>query len=598
MRPAAFDSERDNSKTQHGKTIKQLGAYLWPKKRLDLKIRLVLALLLLAAAKVINIYVPYLLKLTIDKFTVTEGLLVLPVALIVSYGLARLAVSVFGELRDLIFVKVVQHAQRTISLLTFKHLHNLSLDFHLSRQTGGLSRVIERGTRGISFVLRFLTFNIIPTFFELALVTGVLVYNFDYSYALIILVTIVFYIGVTLSVTEWRLKFRKTMNAKESKANTSAIDSLINFETVKYFGNEEHEYRRFDRSLAGYETAAIRSQYSLSLLNIIQTLIICTGLVVIMLKAGQGVVNKSMTIGDFVLVNTYMIQLYLPLNFLGFVYREVKNSLVDMEKMFELKRVHATIQDDPDADTCDPKTSDVEFSNVHFGYNPDREILKGISFKVPSGKNIAIVGPSGAGKSTLSRLLFRFYDVGSGSITLGGQNIRKVKQKSLRAQIGVVPQDTVLFNDSIGYNIAYGFPGATQTEIEEVANLAQIHNFVQSLPEGYDTQVGERGLKLSGGEKQRVAIARALLKKPKILLFDEATSSLDTRTEQEILKAFKEISKNYTTLTIAHRLSTVVDADQIIVIENGIIAEQGTHQALLDLNGTYKAMWESQSKES
>jgi ATP-binding cassette subfamily B protein len=598
MRPASFDAERDNVNTQHSKTIKQLGAYLWPKNRLDLKVRLIAALLLLAGAKIINIYVPYLLKLTIDEFTVTKGLVVLPVALIVSYGVARLSVSIFGELRDLIFVKVVQHAQRTVSLLTFKHLHNLSLDFHLSRQTGGLSRVIERGTRGISFVLRFLTFNIVPTFFELALVTGVLVYNFDYSYAVVILVTIGCYIGVTLSVTEWRLKFRKTMNAKESKANTSAIDSLINFETVKYFGNEEHEYQRFDHSLAGYEEAAIRSQYSLSLLNIMQTLIICTGLVVIMLKAGQGVVDKTMTIGDFVLVNTYMIQLYLPLNFLGFVYREVKNSLVDMEKMFELKRVDSTIKDDPNAEDCSSNIkSDIEFKDVHFGYNNDRAILKGVSFSVPSGKNIAIVGPSGAGKSTLSRLLFRFYDVGSGSISLGGQNIQMVKQKSLRAQIGVVPQDTVLFNDSIGYNIAYGSPGATQAEIEEVARLAQIHKFVESLPEAYNTQVGERGLKLSGGEKQRVAIARALLKKPKILLFDEATSSLDTRTEQEILKAFKEISKNYTTLTIAHRLSTVVDADQIIVLEDGKIAESGTHQMLLEMNGTYKSMWESQSKE-
>lgn len=597
MRPAAFDAERENAKTQHSKTIKQLGAYLWPKKRLDLKIRLVIALLLLALAKIVNIYVPYLLKMTIDDLTVTQGLVALPLSLIVAYGIARLSVSIFGELRDLIFVKVVQHAQRTISLLTFKHLHNLSLDFHLSRQTGGLSRVIERGTRGISFVLRFLTFNIIPTFFELGLVTAVLVYNFDYTYALIILITITCYIGVTLSVTEWRLKFRKTMNAKESKANTSAIDSLINFETVKYFGNEEHEYQRFDSSLKGYEEAAIRSQYSLSLLNIMQTLIICTGLVIIMLKAGQGVVDKTMTIGDFVLVNTYMIQLYLPLNFLGFVYREVKNSLVDMEKMFELTRVNATIKDDPDAEPCNPKTADIEFSDIHFGYNKDRKILKGISFKVLSGKNVAIVGPSGAGKSTLSRLLFRFYDVDSGSITLGGQNIKKVKQQSLRAQIGVVPQDTVLFNDSIGYNIGYGSAGASQKEIEHVAKLAQIHDFVQSLPDGYNTQVGERGLKLSGGEKQRVAIARALLKKPKILLFDEATSSLDTRTEQEILKAFKEISKNYTTLTIAHRLSTIIDADQIIVIEDGKIAEQGTHQKLLTQNGTYKSMWDSQSKE-
>ncbi len=597
MRPAAFDTERENSSIQHGQTLRALGSYLWPEKRLDLKIRLIAALLLLGFAKAVNIYVPYLLKMTIDEFTLAEGLLVLPVALIIAYGLARLGVSFFGELRDLLFVKVVQHAQRTIGLLTFKHLHNLSLEFHLSRQTGGLSRVIERGTRGISFILRFLSFNILPTLLEVGLVTAVLVYNFDYIYALIILVTIVLYIGTTLTVTEWRLKFRKTMNAKESKANTSAIDSLINFETVKYFGNEEHEYMKFDESLAGYEKAAIRSQSSLSLLNVIQAIIICTGLVIIMLRAGQGVVDKTMTIGDFVLVNTYMIQLYLPLNFLGFVYREVKNSLVDMEKMFELMRVNATIQDSPDAVGCLPNTSDIEFSNVRFGYNADREIIKGISFKVPSGKNMAIVGSSGAGKSTLSRLLFRFYDVNSGSITLGGQDVKSVKQNSLRSKIGVVPQDTVLFNNTIGYNIAYGSPGASQKEIQEVASLAQIHEFVKTLPEGYDTQVGERGLKLSGGEKQRVAIARAILKKPQILLFDEATSSLDTHTEQEILKAFGEISKNYTTLTIAHRLSTVVESDEIIVLDDGKIVEQGTHEELLFKNGTYKSMWDSQIHE-
>jgi len=598
MRPAAFDSERDNNEANHSKTIKELGRYLWPKKRFDLKLRLILAILFLALAKVINIYVPYLLKLTIDDFTDSEKLIALPVGLILAYGLARLSVSVFGELRDLIFIKVVQHAQRTISLLTFKHLHNLSLDFHLSRQTGGLSRVIERGTRGVNFVLRFLTFNIIPTFLELGLVTAVLVYNFDYSYAVVIVVTIGLYIALTLSVTEWRLKFRKTMNAKESKANTSAIDSLINFETVKYFGNEEHEYQRFDQSLAGYEKAAIRSQYSLSLLNVMQTLVICSGLVVIMLKAGKGVVNETMTVGDFVLVNTYMIQLYLPLNFLGFVYREVKNSLVDMEKMFELNRVHATIKDAPDASSGSSRNSKVEFKKVSFGYSADRIILKDVSFSVPDGKNVAIVGPSGAGKSTLSRLLFRFYDVQSGSVTIGDQDIRGLKQKNLRAQIGVVPQDTVLFNDSIGYNIAYGSPGATQKEIEEVAKLAQIHDFISRLTDGYKTQVGERGLKLSGGEKQRVAIARALLKKPKVLLFDEATSALDTHTEQEILKSFKEISKNYTTLTIAHRLSTVVDADQIIVLEEGQVTETGTHHELLELGGAYHSMWESQSKDS
>jgi ABC-type transport system involved in Fe-S cluster assembly fused permease/ATPase subunit len=597
MRPTSHDTEQNLSKTQHSKTIRELGGYLWPKKRSDLKIRVVLALLFLAAAKVLNIYIPYILKLTIDDFSVKEQIMVLPLALIISYGLARLGVTLFNEIRDLIFVRVVQHAQRTISLLTFKHLHNLSLDFHLSRQTGGLSRVIERGTRGIQFVLRFLTFNILPTFIELALVTAVLVYNFDFTYALVILVTIICYISVTLLVTEWRLKFRKTMNAKESKASTSAIDSLINYETVKYFGNEEHEYRRFDDSLAGYEKAAIQSQFSLSLLNILQTFIICTGLVIIMIKAGKGVVDQTMTIGDFVLVNTYMLQLYLPLGFLGFVYREVKNSLVDMEKMFELIRINSDIVDSKKTEELPETALDIEFKNVHFSYNPEREILKGVSFTVSAGKNIAIVGPSGAGKSTLSRLLFRFYDVSSGQITIGGKDIRQLKQKILRSQIGVVPQDTVLFNDSIGYNINYGHPDSPQADIEEVAHLAQIHNFIIKLPDGYNTEVGERGLKLSGGEKQRVSIARALLKRPQILLFDEATSSLDTHTEQEILTAFKEIAKNFTTITIAHRLSTIADSDEIIVLNDGKVEEQGNHQTLMELNGTYRSMWDSQSRE-
>ncbi len=597
MRPTSHDTEQNLRKTQHSKTIRELGGYLWPKKRSDLKTRVILALLFLAAAKVLNIYIPYLLKLTIDDFSVKEQIMVLPLALIISYGLAKLGVTLFNEIRDLIFVRVVQHAQRTISLLTFKHLHNLSLDFHLSRQTGGLSRVIERGTRGIQFVLRFLTFNILPTFIELALVTAVLVYNFDFTYALVILVTIICYISVTLLVTEWRLKFRKTMNAKESKASTSAIDSLINYETVKYFGNEEHEYRRFDDSLAGYEKAAIQSQFSLSLLNILQTFIICTGLVIIMIKAGKGVVDQTMTIGDFVLVNTYMLQLYLPLGFLGFVYREVKNSLVDMEKMFELIRINPDIIDSKKATKLPETALDIEFKNVHFSYNPEREILKGVSFRVSAGKNIAIVGPSGAGKSTISRLLFRFYDVSSGHITIGGKDIRQLKQKLLRSQIGVVPQDTVLFNDSIGYNINYGHPDSPQADIEEVARLAQIHNFIIKLPDGYNTEVGERGLKLSGGEKQRISIARALLKRPQILLFDEATSSLDTHTEKEILTAFKEIAKNYTTITIAHRLSTIADSDEIIVLNDGKVEEQGNHQTLMELDGTYRSMWDSQSRE-
>jgi ATP-binding cassette subfamily B protein len=597
MKSNNYNTEQNLNKTRHSKTIRKLGSYLWPENRFDLKMRVVLALIFLGGAKGLTTYIPYILKLIIDDFSEKNQALVLPLTLIISYGLARLGVTLFNEIRDLIFVRVVQHAQRTISLLTFKHLHNLSLEFHLSRQTGGLSRVIERGTRGVQFVLRFLTFNILPTFIELALVTVILVYNFDISYALVILVTIISYISVTLLVTEWRLKFRKTMNAKESKASTSAIDSLINFETVKYFGNEEHEYRRFDDSLAGYEKAAVQSQFSLSLLNVMQTAIICTGLVIIMIKAGQGVLDQSMSIGDFVLVNTYMLQLYLPLGFLGFVYREVKNSLVDMEKMFELNRINPDIIDSKNTEELPETAFNIEFKNVHFSYNPEREILKGISFKVPAGKNIAIVGTSGAGKSTISRLLFRFYDVSSGQITIGGKDIRQLKQKILRSHIGVVPQDTVLFNDSIGYNINYGQPGSPHTETEEVARLAQIHNFIVKLPDGYKTEVGERGLKLSGGEKQRVSIARALLKKPQILLFDEATSSLDTHTEQEILTAFREIAKDYTTITIAHRLSTIVDSDEIIVLNHGKIVEQGNHDTLMVMNGIYGSMWESQSRE-
>ncbi|NCN27750.1 ABC transporter ATP-binding protein/permease [bacterium] len=598
MRPAEFDpqSNSDND-TAHSKTLRELARHLWPKGRFDLKFRVFFALFFLAAAKGLNVYVPYLLKLSIDKLTPGESALALPFALILAYGIARLGVAVFGEVRDLFFVKVVQHAQRAIGLSTFKHLHELSLDFHLSRQTGGLSRVIERGTRGVQFVLRFLTFNILPTLIELTLVTGVLVYYFDYSYAVVILVTIIFYIGITIWITDWRLRFRKVMNAKESKANTSAIDSLLNYETVKYFGNEEHEYRRFDESLAGYEKAAIRSQSSLSVLNILQSLVICIGLAVIMLHAARGVVEGSMTIGDFVLVNTYLIQIYLPLNFLGFVYREVKNSLVDMEKMFELLRVNADVCDAPGAIELCKSAANIEFKNVHFAYNPSRKILKGISFCVPAGKNIAIVGSSGAGKSTISRLLFRFYDVNEGSICVGGKDLRELSQKSLRASIGVVPQDTVLFNDTIGYNINYGDPSANFEQVKEAAKLAQLDSFIDSLPKGFDTEVGERGLKLSGGEKQRVAIARALLKKPKILLFDEATSSLDTRTEQDILMSFKEISRNYTTLSIAHRLSTVVDSDEIIVLSEGRITERGSHEKLLALNGLYKSMWDSQVQE-
>lgn len=597
MRPStSFNVDSESPKAGHWQTIKTLGIYLWPNGQFELKIRVLIAILFLVGAKVLNVYVPFLLKTAIDRFSLKDGPLVLPLAVIVSYALARILVQTFGEIRDLVFAKVAQHAQRTIALNTFKHLHSLSLEFHLSRQTGGLSRVIERGTRGIQFVLNFMTFNILPTLLEIFLVTGILLYHFNYFYAAVVFATISIYIVMTLSITEWRLKYRKKMNSEESLANTRAIDSLLNYETVKYFGNEEHEYQRFDRSLAGYEAAAVKSQTSLSLLNTSQSVIIGMGLLIIMIMAGDGVVKGTLTVGDFVLVNSFLIQLYLPLNFLGFVYREIKHSLVDMDKMFELAQVHASVPDQPGAPALIVSQGVIEFKDVSFQYEPSREILKNVSFKVHPGQTLAIVGPSGAGKSTIARLVFRFYDVTMGQITIDQQDIRHVTQKSLRAAIGVVPQDTVLFNDSIGYNIKYGKPELGDAEMIAAAQLANIHQFVETLPKGYETPVGERGLKLSGGEKQRVAIARTILKNPPILLFDEATSALDSHNEKQIQASLKMVAQNRTTLVIAHRLSTVIDADEIIVLKNGAIFERGRHQDLLALNGEYLQMWNKQQQ--
>ena len=592
----AFDASSDNSDYSHWQTLKTLGAYLWPPGRKDLKLRVVLAVFFMFAAKVLGVYVPFLLKNTIDRLSAQSVALSIPAGLILAYGLARIIAAVFGELRDYVFVNVAQSAQRLIALITFKHLHNLSLDFHLSRQTGGLSRVIERGTRGIQTVLRFMTFNIIPTLFEILLVTGVLLWHFGAVYAAVILITIILYIAVTLAVTNWRTQFRKEMNREESDANNRAVDSLLNFETVKYFGNEDYEYQRFDRAQARYEAAAIKTQAALSVLNMAQALIIGIGLMAVMFLAAGGVAAGHQSVGDYVLVNTFLIQLYLPLNFLGFVYREIKDGLIDMDKMFELLDVRSNIADAPSALNLKMEKGVVEFEDVHFGYLKSRPILKGINFIIQPGKTLAVVGSSGAGKSTLSRLLFRFYDVTSGKIKIDGQDIRNVTQKSLRSHVGIVPQDTVLFNDSIGYNIRYGDPAKPENEVQRAARLASIHDFIEKLPMGYETPVGERGLKISGGEKQRVAIARVILKSPQILLFDEATSSLDSHTEKEIQASLKEVARNHTTLMIAHRLSTVVDADEIIVLKEGSIVERGTHQELLELKGEYASLWFKQQK--
>ncbi len=576
-------------------TSRSLMKHLWPVGHANLKTRVVLAMGCLLIAKIINVYVPFLYKAAVDSLTVTPAL-ALPIGIILSYGLARIAQQGFGELRDFIFVKVGQHAQRTVALETFSHLHNLSLAFHLDRQTGGLSRVIERGTRAMQTVLSFMLFNIIPTLLEILLVTGILFYNFGTNYAGITFFTVALYVYFTFAITNWRTQFRKSMNESDSEANTKAIDSLLNYETVKYFVNEDHEFKRYDHSLEKYQKEAIKSQSSLSLLNIGQGFIIGICLVSIMGLAAQGVIEGRLTVGDFVLVNTLLLQLFIPLGFLGFVYREVNQGLIDMEKMFELLDVNAEVKDLPGAKVLAPETWAVEFDQVNFHYSPERPILKNVSFKIPAGKTFAVVGPSGSGKSTLARLLFRFYDASSGAIRIGGDDLKNVTQKSLRQSIGIVPQDTVLFNDSIGYNIHYGRPEASNDEVIQAARLAQIHGFIEGLTKKYETSVGERGLKLSGGEKQRVAIARTILKNPKILIFDEATSALDSHTEKEIQSSLQQVSKNRTTLIIAHRLSTIVDADQILVLKAGEIAEQGTHAELLARSGEYASMWKKQQE--
>ena len=596
------DDQRSSSgrKTDSGfewGALKSLAPYLWSRVGPEAKIRVIAALILLAASKVATVYIPVIYGQVVDALSgKQDAVIVLPVALIIGFGVLRVASIAFGELRDAVFTKVAQRAIRTVALETFEHLHRLALRYHLERQTGGLSHAIERGTKAIDFLLRFMLFNILPTLLEIALVCGILWGLFSVWYAVVTLVSIVVYIAYTMIITEWRLKWRREMNETDQRANTRAIDSLLNYETVKYFGNEQFEAGRYDRALQRYERASVISKTSLSLLNIGQALIIGVGLTIIVLMAGRDVVSGQMTIGDFVMVNTFLIQLYIPLNFLGFVYREIKQSLVDMESMFHLLDTNEEIRDKPDASPLLAGDGAVEFDNVSFGYDSRRGVLKNVSFKVAPGNKIAIVGPSGAGKSTVGRLLFRFYEADSGAIRIDGQDIRDVQQVSLRREIGVVPQDSVLFNDTIYYNIAYGRPDATPTEVEEAAKLAAVHDFVMASPDGYQTIVGERGLKLSGGEKQRVAIARTILKGPRILLFDEATSALDTRTEREIQTALQLVSRDRTTLVIAHRLSTVIDADEIIVLNEGEIAERGRHGDLIARDGIYAAMWREQQQ--
>ncbi len=578
-------------------TIRFLLPHVWPKGEPELRARVLVSLLLLLAAKYATVNVPLLYKGAVDALSGGAAhAITVPVSLILGYGLLRVMASASAELRDAVFAKVGQRAIRSLGLATFRHLHALSLRFHLERQTGGLSRVIERGTTGIDTLLSYLVFMILPTFVEMALVCGILWGLYDVSYAGITFVTIVAYIAYTLTITEWRTKYRRQMNETEEEAHAKAIDSLLNYETVKYFGNEDHEARRFDKALERYERASVKSATTLSILNVGQGFIIAIGVTVIMIMAGHGVADGTMTVGDFVLVNAYLIQLYLPLNFLGNVYRQIKQSIIDMEKMFQLLDVEREVADPPGAPALMVSGGRIEFQRVGFSYERERQILKDVSFSVEPGSTVAIVGPSGAGKSTISRLLFRFYDVSSGAILIDGQDIRSVTQASLRASIGIVPQDTVLFNDTIYYNIAYGRPDASPEEVREAARLAQIQRFVESLPAGYDTMVGERGLKLSGGEKQRVAIARTLLKHPSIFLFDEATSALDTHTEKEIQASLREVSRSRTTLVIAHRLSTVIDADQILVLEHGRVVERGRHAELLAMGGLYASMWRRQQE--
>ncbi|KQW80362.1 metal ABC transporter permease [Devosia sp. Root413D1] len=585
-------------------TVRNLWGYMWPEGRPDLKWRVILAIGALLVSKVATTLIPFVYKWIIDSLdgTTPDTALVMgvaiPIVLVVAFGVGNIIDAGFQQLRDVLFASVGQHAVRKLALQTFEHLHRLSLRFHLARRTGGLSRVIERGTKGIETIVRFTMLNTAPTLVEFVITGVIFIVMFGVSYLSVLVVTVWLYLWFTIKASNWRIAIRRDMNDSDTDANGKAIDSLLNFETVKYFANEKMEAQRFDASMEKYERSAVRIWTSLGFLNFGQALIFYAGTVIILIMAVLGVMNRTLTLGDFVLLNTFLMQIYRPLNFIGFVYREIRQGLTDIEEMFKLLDRAPEIQDKPDAKPLNVTGPVVKFDDVKFHYDADRPILKGISFEVPAGKTIAVVGPSGAGKSTISRLLYRFYDVIEGKITIDGQDLRDVTQESLRAAIGMVPQDTVLFNDTIAYNICYGRPDATEAEVRKAAELAQIGHFIESLPKGYDTPVGERGLKLSGGEKQRVAIARTILKGPPILILDEATSALDSKTEEDIKSALDVVSANRTTLVIAHRLSTVVNADEIIVLRDGQIAERGTHHRLLVKQGLYAQMWNRQREAS
>ena len=587
------------------RVIKSILPYLWPKSRNDIKLRVILAMLALVVGEILGVMAPYFYGVSVDAlapgagedqtiFMLTAGAL----GMVVAYGVMRLMAVGFSQLRDVIFARVGQRALRQLALETFRHMHRLSLRFHITRKTGGLSRIMERGVKGVEFLLRFMLFSIGPLILKLLIVAGIFYFEFGPQYMTIVLVTIVMYIWFTFSVTEWRVKVRKEMNDKDTDANQKAIDSLLNFETVKYFGAEEREALRYDESMRGYEAAALKTNYSLAFLNFGQSVLITIGLVGVMILAAMGVQRGEFSVGDFVMANAYMIQITMPLGFLGTVYREIRQALVDMGEMFDLLGQPQEVVDKLGAKNLTVKGGLIEFDNVTFGYDAERVILGGLNLRVGKGETVAIVGPSGSGKSTICRLLFRFYDVGNGSLKIDGQDIRDVTQSSVHDAIGIVPQDTVLFNDTIGYNIAYGREGASENEIINAAKAAKIHNFIISLADGYNTTVGERGLKLSGGEKQRVGIARTLLKNPPILVLDEATSALDTETERDIQESLRRLGTGRSVITIAHRLSTVVDADKIVVLEKGVVVEEGTHDDLLKHNGCYAHMWHMQETEA